>query len=155
MYLQLLIYCDVHIKLSLYLYYCNWRRLCNLHKERKILRNIFVGNILSKLLKEILGSLKSLICSEDTKTLHTTICQRKKLWAPYSTMLNNLKILDSKKTYKTKLSFETIYQLGFGKCNGKKSTCLLCIWLNLAWWCGFYDRCPSLQPYKNMTLFTQ
>ena len=63
---QMLIYCDV-FKLSLYLYYCNWRQLKSLHKERKLLQNTFVGNILSKMLKWILGSLKSLICSEDTK----------------------------------------------------------------------------------------
>ena len=73
LYLQLLTYCDIYIKLS---YTCftviedDWR---NLHKERKIPQNTFVGNILSKILKRILDLLKSLIYSEDTKNSHTTI----------------------------------------------------------------------------------
>ena len=60
-------------KISLYLYYFNLRRLSNLHKERKILQNTFVVNIMSKMLKWMVEPLKSLICSEDIKNLHTTI----------------------------------------------------------------------------------
>ena len=65
--------CDIYIKLS---YTCftviedDWS---NLHKERKIPKNTFVGNILSKMLKRILDPLKSLFCSEDIKNSHTTI----------------------------------------------------------------------------------
>ena len=45
----------------------------NLHKERKILQNVFVENILSKMIKWILGLLKSLICNEETKKSHTSV----------------------------------------------------------------------------------
>ena len=60
-------------KISLYLYYCNWRRLSNLHNSRNFLQKTFVGDIMSKMLKWILEPLKSLICSEDTKNSYTTI----------------------------------------------------------------------------------
>ena len=45
---------------------------------------------------------------------------------------NNQKISGLNKTYKTKLSFKTIYNLSFGKCNGKKPCCPLSIGLDLA-----------------------
>ena len=55
----------LHQIISMLYYYCN-QDSCNLHRERKILQNIFVENILSKMFKWILGSLKSLISSEDS-----------------------------------------------------------------------------------------
>ena len=72
-YLQLLIYCDIYIKLSVYLYYIVIENNCNLYKERKTLQQTFIENILSEMLKWILGLLKTLICSEDTKNSHSTI----------------------------------------------------------------------------------
>ena len=66
-------YCDIYIKLSSVYGTTVIEDDCNLYKERKIFRNIFVGNILSKILKWILGPQKTLICNEDTKKSHTTI----------------------------------------------------------------------------------
>ena len=69
----MLIYCDIYIKLSSVYGITVIEDDCNLQKERKILQNKFIGNILSKMLKCLLGPLKSLICNEDTKKSHTTI----------------------------------------------------------------------------------
>ena len=52
-------------------------------KERKLLRNKFVGKIQSKYLR-ILGSLEYLNCCNDTKKLQNTKYQRRKLEALYS-----------------------------------------------------------------------
>ena len=66
-------------KISLHLAYCNWRRLNNLLKERKILQNTFLGNTTSKTLKWILEPLKFLICSEDTEFAHHDLLKEKTL----------------------------------------------------------------------------
>ena len=63
----------ISIPVLLYLKTTEERKKEKKHKERKILQNTFVGNIMSKMLKWILELLKSLTCIEDTKNSHTTI----------------------------------------------------------------------------------
>ena len=60
----------------------------------------------------------------------------------YSAELLKVKttILNSNRTYKTKLSLKMIYNLSFRKCNGKSPSCPLSIGLDLFYWGGFYDR---------------
>ena len=68
----------------------------------------------------------------------------------YSAELLKVKttILNSNRTYKTKLSLKAIYNLSFRKCNGKSPSCPLSIGLDLVYWGGFYI---SFHQYQNMT----
>ena len=148
----MLIYCDTYIT---YLYNCitviEDNCVIYTRKEKS-----------SEILKWILGLLKSLICREDKENSHTTIYQRRKLSALYSTAIikskNNLKISDLNKAYKSKLSFETIHNLSSGKCNKKRPSCpfyIGLVQLDEVVFMSDWSSCSSLQPYKSMNLITQ
>ena len=113
-------------KLSQYLYYCNWRRLCNLNKERKILQTIFGRHY--EFAHHYLMKLSN-------KSATTLIIKSE----------NNLKVSGPNKTYKTKFSFKTIYNLNFRKCNGKKPSCPI----YMIWWIKWLDEVVFMSDWSS------